>query len=391
MGRKKKEIRLKEPVRIREKVLAGGNVSLYLDIYCQGNRKKEGLKLYLVPEVSAAARIQNANTRKLAEQIKAQRILDIQKEGLVDWEKVKSSRITLDNWFDRFIAEDAELSASSQRSKRNVKARVIEYLNHIGKPNLSVKEVDKEFCKGFIAFLKTCTQKDGAKKLSQTTQRLFINRFGSAMAMAVREGIIDSNPFLLLDKKDKPQKANAEKEFLTIEEIQKAIDTPCRYDMVKKAFLFCCFTGLRYSDMKCLKWSEIHTAPDGVNQYIDHIQVKTKDRVTIPVSEETRRWMPERVDGIDTIFNELKITQETVRVILTEWMGAAGIKKHITFHCSRHTAATLLLTLGASIYVVSKILGHKSVKMTEVYAKIVDKSKIETVNLVNGMFNNIAI
>lgn len=391
MGRKKKEIRLKEPVRIREKVLAGGNISLYLDIYCQGNRKKEGLKLYLVPEVSAAARIQNANTRKLAEQIKAQRILDIQKDGLVDWEKVKTSRITLDNWFDRYIAEDAELSASSQRSKRNVKARVIEYLNHIGRPNLSVKEVDKEFCKGFIAFLKTCTQKDGIKKLGQTTQRLFINRFGSAMAMAVREGVIDSNPFLLLDKKDKPQKANAEKEFLTIEEIQKAIDTPCRYDMVKKAFLFCCFTGLRYSDMKCLKWSEIRTAPDGVNQYIDHIQVKTKDRVTIPVSDETRRWMPERVDGIDTIFNELKITQETVRVILTEWMEAAGIKKHITFHCSRHTAATLLLTLGASIYVVSKILGHKSVKMTEVYAKIVDKSKIETVNLVNGMFNNIAI
>lgn len=391
MGRKKKEIRLKEPVRIREKVLAGGNISLYLDIYCQGNRKKEGLKLYLVPEVSATARIQNANTRKLAEQIKAQRILDIQKEGLVDWEKVKTSRITLDNWFDRFIAEDAELSASSQRSKRNVKARVIEYLNHIGRPNLSLKEVDKEFCKGFIAFLKTCTKKDGAKKLSQTTQRLFVNRFGSAMAMAVREGIIDSNPFALLDKKDKPQKRIAEKEFLTIEEIQKAIDTPCRYEIVKKAFLFCCFTGLRYSDMKCLKWSEIRTAPDGISQYIDHIQVKTKDRVTIPVSDETRRWMPERIEGVDTIFYELKITQETARVVLTEWMKDAGIAKHITFHCSRHTAATLLLTLGASIYVVSKILGHKSVKMTEVYAKIVDKSKIETVNLVNGMFNNIAI
>ena len=101
--------------------------------------------------------------------------------------------------------------------------------------------------------------------------------------------------------------------------------------------------------------------------------------------------MPERIEGVDTIFYELKITQETARVVLTEWMKDAGIAKHITFHCSRHTAATLLLTLGASIYVVSKILGHKSVKMTEVYAKIVDKSKIETVNLVNGMFNNIAI
>lgn len=90
MGRKKKEIKLKEPVRIREKNLLDGSISLYLDIYYRGNRKKEGLKLYLVPEINAATKLQNANTRKLAEQIKAQRILDIQKEGLVDWDKVKS-------------------------------------------------------------------------------------------------------------------------------------------------------------------------------------------------------------------------------------------------------------------------------------------------------------
>lgn len=98
MGRKKKEIRLKEPVRIREKKIAGGNISLYLDIYQKGLRKKETLKLYLVPEINAATKLQNANTRNLAEQIKAQRILDIQREGLVDWDKVKKSRMTLTKW-----------------------------------------------------------------------------------------------------------------------------------------------------------------------------------------------------------------------------------------------------------------------------------------------------
>ena len=67
-------------------------------------------------------------------------------------------------------------------------------------------------------------------------------------------------------------------------------------------------------------------------------------------------------------------------------MQEAGIQKHITYHCSRHTAATLLLTLGADLYTVSKILGHRSIRMTEVYAKIVDKKKIETMNLVNNMF-----
>ena len=84
MGRKKKEIKMKEPVRIREKRLNDGNVSLYLDMYYMGERKKEGLKLYLVPEVNAAAKLQNKNTLKLAEQIKAERIIDIQRHGLVN-------------------------------------------------------------------------------------------------------------------------------------------------------------------------------------------------------------------------------------------------------------------------------------------------------------------
>ena len=169
------------------------------------------------------------------------------------------------------------------------------------------------------------------------------------------------------------------------------MNTPCRYEIVKKAFLFSCFTGLRYSDMKALNWSEIHSAADGKTEYIDHIQIKTKDRVTIPLSEEAKKWMPERIEGMDNIFHQLTITHTTVEMVLKEWMDAAGIQKHITYHCSRHTAATMLLTLGASIYVVSKILGHKSIKMTEVYAKIVDKKKLETVNLVNGMFDQTQI
>lgn len=153
MGRKKKEIKIKEPVRIREKRLNDGNVSLYLDMYYRGARKKEGLKLYLVPETDAAAKLQNRNTRKLAEQIKAQRILDIQEKGLVNWEDVKKARMTLSAWVAKYTAEENGLSPASMRSKRNAQARVEEYLLYIGKPTLALKEVDKDFCKGFIAFL----------------------------------------------------------------------------------------------------------------------------------------------------------------------------------------------------------------------------------------------
>ena len=386
MGRKKKEIKMKEPVRIREKRLNDGNVSLYLDMYYMGARKKEGLKLYIVPEVNAAAKLQNRNTLKLAEQIKAERILDIQQHGLVNWENVKKGRMTLAAWVEKYTKDENGLTPASMRSKRNAQARVEQYLLYIGKPNLALKEVDKDFCKGFIAFLKTCTFNNGKKTLGSTTCRIFMNRLAAALNMAVREGLIDSNPFKLLDAKEKPQKKSAMREFLTIEELRTLIATPCRYDIVKKAFLFSCFTGLRYSDMMALKWNEIHKAADGKTLYIEHEQVKTKNMVTIPLSNEALKWMPRQSKGDERVFHQLRITSTTVEVVLGEWMQEAGIQKHITYHCSRHTAATLLLTLGADLYTVSKILGHRSIRMTEIYAKIVDKKKIETMNLVNNMF-----
>ena len=386
MGRKKKEIKMKEPVRIREKRLNDGNVSLYLDMYYMGARKKEGLKLYLIPEVNAAAKLQNRNTLKLAEQIKAERILDIQQHGLVNWESVKKGRMTLAAWVEKYTKDENGLTPASMRSKRNAQARVEQYLLYIGKPNLALKEVDKDFCKGFIAFLKTCTFNNGKKTLGSTTCRIFMNRLAAALNMAVREGLIDNNPFKLLDAKEKPQKKSAMREFLTIEELRTLIATPCRYEIVKKAFLFSCFTGLRYSDMMALKWNEIHKAADGKTLYIEHEQVKTKNMVTIPLSNEALKWMPRKSKGDERVFHQLRITSTTVEVVLGEWMQEAGIQKHITYHCSRHTAATLLLTLGADLYTVSKILGHQSIRMTEVYAKIVDKKKIETMNLVNNMF-----
>ena len=391
MAKRKKEIKVKEPVRIREKVLGDGTISLYLDMYYRGNRKKEGLKLYIVPGNTPEIKQRNSNARKLAEQIKAQRILDIQKNGLVDWEKLKRSRTTLVSWLEHYASSEEQLSASSTRSKKNAKARVEQYLASIGKPDMLLAEVDREFCRGFIAFLRTCKYNKGKKTISNTTARLMVNRIAAALNKAVVEGLIPSNPFKTLEAKEKPKKDSVAREFLTIEELKVLIKTPCRYEIVKKAFLFSCFTGLRYSDVKSLRWSEIHTAADGKTLYIEHDQVKTKSRVTIPLSDEALKWMPKREEGIDLVYHELRITATTVEVVLQEWMEDCQIDKHITYHCSRHTAATTLLTLGANLYVVSKLLGHSSIKMTEVYAKIVDQKKIETMNLVNNLFDNPAL
>lgn len=138
--------------------------------------------------------------------------------------------------------------------------------------------------------------------------------------------------------------------------------------------------------MITLEPKHIHDSVDGKTQYIEKKQVKTKQDVVVPLCTDALKWMPKPEDG-KTIFHELQITQTTVEVVLQAWMEAAGIKKHITYHCSRHTAATMWLTLGANLYVVSKLLGYRSIKVTEVYARIVDQTKIQTMNLVNDMFN----
>ena len=225
------------------------------------------------------------------------------------------------------------------------------------------------------------------KRLSDGNISLYLDMYHKGARKKEGRPLIDRNPFKLLDAKEKPQKNSSIREFLTIEEVKQLMATPCRYDIVKRAFLFSCFTGLRYSDIKSLLWSEIRKAADGRTLFLEHPQVKTRKIVTVPLSEEALKWMPKQQKDKEHVFHQLQITSTTVEVILGEWMKEAGIEKHITYHCSRHTAATMLLTLGAGLYTVSKILGHSSIKMTEAYAKIVDKKKLETVNLVNNMFN----
>ena len=293
--------------------------------------------------------------------------------------------MTLAAWVEKYTKDENGLTPASMRSKRNAQARVEQYLLYIGNPNLALKEMDKDFCKGFIAFLKTCTFNNGKKTLGSTTCRIFVNRLAAALNMAVREGLIDSNPFKLLDAKEKPQKKSAMREFLTIEELRTLIATPCRYDIVKKTFLFSCMTGLRLGDMQHLRWSDIKDL-NGV-QMISIIQHKTKRPVTVPLNTLALSLLPPRPEnGEDGIIFPLVKKPDNVAKYVRRIKAKAGIEKDFTYHSSRHSAATLAITAGAELYSVSKILGHGSITSTQVYAKVNMEKKVEAMSLTDGMF-----
>ena len=143
------------------------------------------------------------------------------------------------------------------------------------------------------------------------------------------------------------------------------IATDCPNGLVKRAYLFSCFTGLRISDVRNLKWGDIYHEKG-----------------------QALKWMPEKGENTsdDYVFGNL-VNYGNVNENLKKWAEAAGIRKHISYHTSRHSFATMMLTLGADLYTTSKLLGHSNVKTTQIYAKIVDSKNVEAVNLVDGVFD----
>ena len=187
-----------------------------------------------------------------------------------------------------------------------------------------------------------------------------------------------------LKRHELPTKPDSNREYLTIEELRKLIDTPCSKPVVKQAFLFTCFSGLRYSDVSKLKWGDIQTDNDGKG-IIRYKQQKKKKYENLQIADEALKQLPERNGKTDddTIFalSQNGLTNE----ILAGWVLAAGIKKRVTFHVARHTNATLLLSLGVPIETVSKQLGHSDIKTTQIYAKVIDKNKREAVSRLDGI------
>ena len=148
----------------------------------------------------------------------------------------------------------------------------------------------------------------------------------------------------------------------------------------------CCFTGLRLSDVRSLTWGKIVKAPDGKTLYIRIKMQKTQKLINVPLSKEAVDCLNPKENPEEPIFT-LPTGTSNIERNIEKWMQNAHIDKHITYHCSRHTAATMLLTLGADIYTTSKLLGHANVNTTAIYAKIVDQKKVETVNLVDDFFS----
>ena len=380
MARKTSAKNAKEPVRLREKELANGVRSLYLDIYVNGERSYEFLKLYLIPETNPQAKVQNENTMRAANTIKLNRILEItnNKAGLKNTSI--RAKMLLKDWMETFRQAQEQKGVKDQKLIHNTVHALTAY-----NINVAMRDVNRDYIIGLTNFLRNDYRSPRGKKLKDYSIINYLGCLRNALNMAVREDVIADNPIMKLSAQDKVKAPESQREYLTVEEVQQLEATDSPYPHIKQAFLFACYTGLRCSDVRSITWGKI--VKDGEKYRLHTVMFKTKRPFYIPLSKKAMQLMPERGDKTDEdlIFENIPV-QVNTKLYLQPWLDKAGITKPITFHCSRHTFGTMMLTLGADIYTTSKLMGHTKVEVTQIYAKIINKKKDDAVSLIDQAF-----
>ena len=254
MAKKKKAVKAKEPIKLRFKELANGNKSLYLDIYKDGKRAYEFLKLYLIPETDEAAKARNTKILQAANAIKSQKIIELANDEAGITKTSTRSKMLLMDWM-RYYSDHKLKTGQSAAFHIQIDKAIKHLIKYKGEA-VTMKEVDKAFCLGFIDYLNNAKRKDG-KPMAKVTTAGYFRCLNCALNLAVKEEIIPYNPITKINSDDRIKIPESTREYLTIEEIKKLIDSKCVNEPTKQAYLFSCFCGLRLGDIQALTWGDI--------------------------------------------------------------------------------------------------------------------------------------
>lgn len=374
----------KEPVKLREKVLANGNISLYLDIYRNGKREYEFLKLYLIKERTPQDRKQNEQTLLTAQAIRSKRQIEIQ-NGEYGFTKQFKQDIPFLQYY-RKMCEERHQNPDSNGNWGNWHS-CLKYLEVYCDEKTTFKDIDADWIEGFKEYLNT-VEKNTYKRtknrnselfqgLSQNSKVSYFNKLRACINQAFEERIIPVNP---LRGVQGFKQEETERMYLTMDEVEKLAETPCNFPYLKNAFLFSCLTGLRKSDIEKLTWGDVFK--EGDRTRIIFRQKKTKGQEYLTINAKAEEYLGTRGENNEKVFPGFKYGS-WVLLELKRWVLSAGITKNITFHCARHTFAVSLLSKNVDIYTVSKLLGHRELATTQIYAKVMDQKKEEAVDLLN--------
>jgi Site-specific recombinase XerD len=392
----------KENPKLEQNVLADGRISLYLEYYLgreetpvldvngnpvlydtgkmigkpkvhiKHNRRKENLQLYLIAKPrTPEERQQNKETLTLASKIRSEREQEF-KESMLGYRLKKERNV---NFLDYYQAYIESYTKKDIRMVKIALNRFKDFLKeHYPLYEFSIKPelMTKDMMERFVEYLQSRSVGEGAKSIYQ--------RFKKVIHYAIDNDVIIKDPCKGVVCKVDDQILR--KDVLSTEEVQSLIQ--CHYDNenpnVRRAFILCLYCGLRFCDVKDLTYKNV----DFTNKLLKFEQNKTKGHsansgVIIPLNDGLLSLIGNPPDNLESSIFCLPSYESCCKSV-KRWVKRAGINKHISWHCARHSFAVNILNNGANIKTVASLLGHSGLKHTEKYTRAVDKLKSDAIN-----------
>lgn len=359
-------------VTLRKRPLSNNRSRLYFDYYppllnpkTGKKARKEILKLYTYDKPKTETeQLHNKETWQLAENLRARRQLDLQTQlhGFTpDYQRLQS-----------FHAYFRKLANRQRGMNRHNWDSSVRYFEKFAGADLRFIDINLSLCEDFKAYLRSGPKlREKRAGIGHNSALSYYNKFRNALKQAWREKLIPDDLYALSPGL---KEREAHVEFLTMADVGRLLKTPVTNELCKRATLFGILTGLRFCDIHAMTWQEVRGGEG--EYYLQFNQRKTLKTQHMPISDQAFSLLGERGAADERVFKKLYYNQ--VRDFLKWWPEQAGIDKHITFCCLRHTYATLQLNNGTDIYTVSKMLGHRHVKTTQRYTRLLEEKKRET-------------
>jgi integrase len=375
-------------VRLRQKPIKNDRSSLYLDFYPEvydvekgtsTRRQFLGLYVYNRP-ARPEEKTHNRNAIQIAEQIRIKQMNRFNKPEV--YSEFEKERIRLrEKGMQEFLPYFLQLSeirtgtnhatwlSCYKHLKKYTKGRVVRFV-----------DIDTRFIEGFKSYLEHAVSLRARytmleARISRNTRAAYLFKLKHALRMAYRDGILEKDITVHFGciRTDEVQRL-----YLTLDELNRLAAADCAFPELKRAALFSALTGLRFSDIEKLVWGEVEPM-DGAGHAVVFRQKKTKSLQAMPLSDQALQMLGARGHSTQRVFGGLKYSTQVTKY-LREWASTAQVSKPITFHCFRHTFATLQFNRGTDIFTVSRLLGHKELKTTQIYVRLMDSAKWEAVN-----------
>ena len=354
-------------------------ISFYLDVYYNEGRRDrvtlKGLQKILKP-TTTTERHRNKEVQRKAE-IKATQLRNEYENKLLGIPTPKP-RASFIKYAEKISEEKAKAGGYTDK----LDAIIIQLTNFANKKDIIFEQINERWMENFKSFLLNKAETNHGNRFKTNTASRYFDKVKFLVHQAFRDGIILQNPALHVKS---IREVRTHREFLELSELKTLIKSKgWKKEPILRGFVFSCYTGLRFSDVENLMWNQIiHTEENGY--HIDFTHQKTKEFERLYIATHVHKLIADAREPHDKkVFTGLKISDKTK---IKEWIKDCGIKKHITYHASRHTNATLLLANNADLYTVSQILGHRDIKTTQIYLHAIDEKLKEASLLIPNLLD----